>query len=98
MFVNPTREETFGLVNAEALACGTPVITFATGGSPEIPDVTCGRTTPWGDVDAMVAGIRDICENRPYSAEACRKRAEAFDAETLYEKYVALYGVMVREA
>lgn len=35
VFVNPTLEDNFPTVNLEALACGTPVITFDTGGSPE---------------------------------------------------------------
>ena len=34
VFFNPTREEVLGLVNLESLACGTPVVTFNTGGSP----------------------------------------------------------------
>ena len=42
IFVNPTREEVFGLVNIEALACGTPVVTFKTGGSPECIDDRTG--------------------------------------------------------
>ena len=35
VFVNPTMEEVLGLVNIEAQACGTPVITYDTGGSVE---------------------------------------------------------------
>ena len=37
IFFNPTREDTYPTVNMEAIACGTPVMTFNTGGSPEIP-------------------------------------------------------------
>ncbi len=36
LFVNPTREENYPTVNMESIACGTPVLTFRTGGSPEI--------------------------------------------------------------
>ena len=42
LFVNPTREENYPTVNMESIACGTPVLTFRTGGSPEIVDETCG--------------------------------------------------------
>ena len=43
VFLNPTREEMFGLTNVEVLATGTPVITFDTGGCPEIVNDKCGE-------------------------------------------------------
>ena len=42
LFVNPTREENYPTVNMESIACGTPVLTFRTGGSPEILDEKTG--------------------------------------------------------
>ena len=42
VFVNPTLEDNFPTTNLEALACGTPVITFNTGGSVESIDNTTG--------------------------------------------------------
>lgn len=38
VFAMPTREENYPTVNMEAIACGTPVVTFDTGGSPEMLD------------------------------------------------------------
>lgn len=35
VFVNPTRQDNYPTVNLEAVACGTPVVTYRTGGSPE---------------------------------------------------------------
>ena len=95
LFVNPTREEAFGLVNAEALACGTPVITFRTGGSPEVIDESCGRVVDCNDVDAMEAQIRRITAQRPYTAEACMKRAEKFDARGRFNEYIRLYEAVM---
>lgn len=46
VFVNPTLEDTFPTTNLEALACGTPVITYDTGGSPEAVDEKCGVVVP----------------------------------------------------
>ena len=46
VFFNPQREEVLGLVNVEALACGTPVVTFPTGGSPECIDRAAGSVLP----------------------------------------------------
>ena len=35
IFFNPTLEDNYPTTNLEAIACGTPVLTFETGGSPE---------------------------------------------------------------
>lgn len=93
VFVNPTREEVLGMVNIEALACGTPVVTFETGGSPEIPDETCGAVVPCDDTDALEREIINICADkyRSCSTAACRKRAEMFDKWKKYSEYIDLY-------
>ncbi|MBQ8201328.1 MAG: glycosyltransferase [Clostridia bacterium] len=91
MFLQTTQEETFGLVNVEALACGTPVITFDTGGSAEIPDEYCGRVIPYGDVDAMIAAIHEQARTGAMTREACLERAKRFSVERMCEEYIALY-------
>ncbi len=91
LFVNPTREETLGLVNLEALACGTPGVTFAAGGSPECYDEASGSTVAVDDIDALEGEIRRITEMHPYTPEACIARASAFDRETFLSRYLALY-------
>ncbi|MBR2491336.1 MAG: glycosyltransferase [Ruminiclostridium sp.] len=91
VFVIPTREDNFPTVNLESLACGTPVITFDTGGSPESLDETCGIVVPQNDVDAMEEAIRRVCLEKPFSPEACRKRAEEFDQERSFAQYLDLY-------
>lgn len=91
VFVNPTREDTFPTVNIESLACGTPIVTFETGGSPEILDETCGLVVPCDDVDAMEKAIRYVCEDKPFFQEACVKRASCFDKHEKFKEYVELY-------
>ena len=91
VFANPTREEMFGLVNVEALACGTPVVTFRTGGSPECIDDTCGVVVGYNDNDAMLSEILRICEDKPYSKENCIKRASLFDKEDKFADIVKAY-------
>jgi len=95
VFINPTREEVLGLVNLEALACGTPVVTFATGGSPECVDDSCGVVIPQNDVDAMEREIIRICTQSPYRKENCRKRAMAFDKQACLEQYIHLYKSII---
>ncbi len=91
IFVNPTMEDTFPTVNMEALACGTPIAAYATGGSPEIPDENCGITVSKGDVSALEKAIKKICEEKPFSADNCLKRAENFDKNLFARKYMELY-------
>ncbi len=90
VFVNPTREDNFPTVNIESLACGTPVITFNTGGSVEIPDETCGAVVECEDVDGLLNKIHEF-KAEPKSEENCLLRAQIFDKNLNYEKYIALY-------
>lgn len=98
VFVNPTREENYPTVNMEALACGTPVLTFQTGGSPEILDVTCGSVVPKNDIDALYREIIRICETAPYSIEACLKKAKQFDKNEKFQEYIDLYRNLMRQS
>ena len=94
VFVNPTREEALGLVNLEALACGTPVLTFDTGGSPECIDESCGSVVAKNDIDALEREIRRIVRERPYTSEACLRRAARFERGERFAEYVALYDAL----
>ena len=91
LFVIPTREENYPTVNMEALACGTPVLTFRTGGSPEILDEACGAVVDCGDVDALEREIIRIFEKKPYTEESCLKKAGSFDQNERFKEYVDLY-------
>lgn len=59
VFVNPTYEDNYPTVNLEAEACGTPVITYDTGGCSETIHLTDSRVVPHG-VDNLLRAIRDI--------------------------------------
>ena len=60
VFVNPTYQDNYPTVNLEAIACGTPVVTYRTGGSIEsITDAT-GRIVGQGDTDGLLAAVREI--------------------------------------
>lgn len=92
LFVNPTKQENFPTVNIEALACGTPVLTFETGGSTEIIDQTCGASVPKNDVDGLVEKIEYIYKNKPFTSSDCVKRAQQYDAEDKFKEYLSLYN------
>lgn len=97
VFVNPTRADTFPTVNIEALACGTPVVTFAVGGSGEMLNDTCGMVVPCDDIDAMVNAINEITEGKNHTHEACVRRAWEYDQYEKFAEYVELYETMIAE-
>ncbi len=91
VFVNPTYSDNFPTTNIEALACGTPVITYNTGGSPEAVDVNTGVVVSQGDVLALKESIEKM-RLHPLSSDLCRKRAEQyFDKNKCFNKYIQLY-------
>ncbi len=93
VYVNPTYADTFPTTNLEALACGTPVVTYRTGGSPEAISPETGVVVEQADVQGMAEAIRSICDKgKDHYTEVCRKRAEEqFDKDKCFEKYVELY-------
>lgn len=87
--VTPLWDEPYGLVVAEAMACGTPVVAFARGGIPELVDERCGRLVRPGDVAAMAQAIPAASE---LSRSEVRRVAVARQGVTaMVAKYVALY-------
>ncbi|MCM1218382.1 MAG: glycosyltransferase [Lachnospiraceae bacterium] len=92
VFVNPTLEEGLGLVNIEAQACGTPVVTFATGGAIETISVDSGKVVGKGDVDALKSSILEVISSgKDYYMEACINQARNFKKEDKYHEYIELY-------
>lgn len=89
-FVNPTYEDNFPTVNIEALAAGTPVVTYRTGGSPEAVDAASGVVVERGDVGGLVGAIERAGRLRP---EDCRRRAlDHFRQEDRYREYLTLFS------
>lgn len=91
VFVNPTREDTYPTVNMEAIACGTPVVTYKTGGSPEMIGPCCGSVVEKGDIASLEKEIIRICEETPFSSEQCAEYAVNFDKKRRFEEYLELY-------
>lgn len=95
IFVNPTLIDNFPTTNIEALASGTPVVTFQTGGSAESIDKNSGISVPKGDYNALIRAIQEIAENiHIYSRENCLLRAQQFSLKQ-FDKYVDLYHQLI---
>ena len=90
LFVNPTREDNYPTVNMEAIACGTPVVTFDTGGSPESVDEGTGVVVDCDDVDALEQKIIRISHISPFDTDNCIRKAKSFDGAARFEEYLNL--------
>lgn len=93
VFVNPTREEVLGLTNIEALACGTPVVSFNTGGCSETFDTYTGIAVERDNVNELIKAIENICK-REYVDKKCVERATYFDEIEKYQDYIKLYELV----
>jgi glycosyltransferase involved in cell wall biosynthesis len=93
VYVNPTYEDNFPTTNLESLACGTPVITYKTGGSPEAIDDLTGIVVEQGNINKLVEAINQIKEKgKEYYTEACVERVHRlYRKEDRYREYIELY-------
>ena len=91
VFFNPTLEDNFPTTNIEAIACGTPVITYNTGGSPEIIDENTGWVVDKKDlfaVQSILYNLKTINEVNSH----CRVRAEKLYNQTnKFKEYIDIY-------
>lgn len=97
VFVNPTYNDTFPTVNLEALACGTPVVTYRTGGSPEAVTENTGVIIEKGNVSELAHAVLQIMNGQKlFDQNDCRNRAlDNFNSKTQYNKYLDIYSKLV---
>lgn len=81
IFVNPTYQDTYPTVNLEAQACGTPVITYRSGGSSE--SVPPEQVVERGDLEGLCRAVRQ--------SETCKVADADFSARSCFQKYLELY-------
>ena len=104
VFINPTMQDSFGLTSVEALACGTPAITYRSGGSPETVDNNTGLVVERGNAGELANAVFSIEKvlkvDNPwgqYGKETCRKRAvENFNKYERYQDYISLYNSLIK--
>lgn len=93
VFVNPTSLDNFPTTNIEALACGTPVITYNTGGSAESIDSDTGIVVEKGDILGLHNAIKMVFKKDKefYSEKCCKRAMTFFDKNERYNDYLDLY-------
>ena len=92
VFANCTREESLSLINVEAQACGTPVVTYANTGAKETVDGCNSFSVQSGNAEALLQKILEIKKKGKQSYIGCRQFVvEKFNRDTNYEKYIQLY-------
>lgn len=97
VYINPTWEDNFPTTNIEALSCGTPVITYRTGGSVEAVTSETGAVVEQGDINALKSEIERICSlDRNILKTKCREHAVAnFEMRDRYKEYIDLYDTIL---
>lgn len=90
VYVNLTLEDTFPTTNIEALACGTPVVTFKAGGSAESIDETCGIAVERNSIQGVIAALDRIQSQKGicYTPEMCMRRARYYDRNYRFLEYI----------
>ncbi|ELS58292.1 putative Glycosyl transferase [Streptomyces viridochromogenes Tue57] len=108
VFVCPSVYEPLGIVNLEAMACGTPVVASRVGGIPEVVDD--GRTgllvPPADDVEAFEAGLARALDSVIGDPETARRMGEAgreravgeFGWDAVARRTAGLYGEILKQA
>lgn len=94
-YVNPTLEDNFPTTNLEALACGTPVITFNTGGSPECVTDKCGIVVEKGNIDKLKEAILSLEKKTEITSSLCRAQALTYDKNTRFQEYLRIYKQLI---
>lgn len=93
VFVNPTLEDNFPTTNLEALACGTFVVTFNTGGSVESIDCRTGKIVRKKNMKELVEAIISIYDTEKETVHLlCKERVDnLFNKEYKFKEYLKLY-------
>lgn len=96
VFVNPTYVDNFPTTNIEALACGTPVITYDTGGSAEAVCSESGFSVAKGDINALAKKIRELKKNKEFFLKSRKKAELKFNSKIFSNQYFSIFEELIK--
>ena len=97
VFVNPTYADNFPTTNIESLACGTPIITYKTGGSPESVDNKTGMVVEQGNLNDLKVAIEKITSNKSKYSDPCRAKAVMlYNKQDRFNDYINLFNSLLK--
>lgn len=93
LYLNLTYNDTFPTTNLESLACGTPILTYKTGGSVEAVSDDTGFIVEKGDLDSVIKVINEVKEiGKEFYTDKCRERAlTCFNKDDRFKEYIELF-------
>ena len=99
VFLNPTYQDTLPTVSIEALACGTPVIGYNTGGSADIIDENVGVLIERGRKDKLLFSLQELKSvGKEFYQKKCREKAiSQFDNQKCFQSYLDLYNDLLKD-
>jgi len=94
VFINLSTEETFGLVVAEAMSCGTPAIVYNSTACPEIvDDGVTGFVVEPHNLNEVIKVIKGLENTKTDFSEKCRKHIiNKYTVELMCKRYIEFYG------
>jgi len=99
VFVNPSRQETFGLTTAEAMACGTPAVVYNVTACPEVvgDDLRCGdKVTPFDKQELYEKTVQILQQPTAGGKFPHEQVANMFDKGKQIGEYISLYNELYR--
>lgn len=98
VLLNLTKEDSYPTINLEAIACGTPVITYKTGGSPESINTSTGFVVERENIEELYEKIKLLKSNtKKIYTDKCRKIAISnFNQNDRFKEYIDLYEELLQ--
>lgn len=97
VFANVTREDSLSLINVEAQACGTPVVTFNQTGPKETVDDINSFNVPVGDVHKLYEAVQKVRKQTTEDTvtQCVQFVHEKYEVYNTYKKYIELYKSII---